>query len=354
MIKSFSLSAVMLMVLSIAAISCHAETQSPHPAVSGRPANYRAAADYSSRRNGFAVLVQKNGRIVFEDYRTEIRHAPFLHEGAPDKAHRLASGTKSFWGVAAAAAVMDGFFTFDERVCDTITEWKNDPRKSRITVRQLLSLTSGIEAGMPKEPLPAYSEALVAKASHEPGVFFQYGSVPFQVFGELLKRKLKPTGESPVDYLMRRVLRPIGLNVAEWRLDKEGNPHMPSGAFLTAREWAKFGQLILDKGRWNGRTIIDGDILNECFQGSGTNPAYGLTFWLNKPGTSVRGGNWNPIPYKPVLSRTAPDLIIARGHGKQRLYIIPSKNMVIVRFGESENLFWKDGEFLKLILGLNL
>lgn len=335
----------------MAATGCHAKDRLQAPAVGSATAGYREAAAYSTIRNGFAVLVQIDGVIVFEDYHREIRISPLLNPGAPDKPHRLASGTKSFWGAAAAAAVMDGLFTFDEKVSDTIMEWKNDPRKSTITVRQLLALTSGIEAGAPKEPLPLYSEALAAKASHEPGVFFQYGGVPFQVFGEFMKRKLAPTGESPVDYLTRRILRPIGLNAAEWRYDKEGNPHMPSGAFLTAREWAKFGRFILNKGQWEGRTIIDATILKECFKGSETNPAYGLTFWLNKQGTIVRGGNWSPVPYKPILPELLPDLIMAMGHGKQRLYIIPSRNMVIVRFGESENLFWKDSEFLRLLLG---
>ena len=342
----------MCMILSLVVlfpIICRGETPLQPPPGENEPTKYRTAATYSNRRNGFAVLVQKDGRIVFEDYHTEIRYAPFLNKGTPEKAHRLASGTKSFWGVAAAAAVMDGLFTFDERVSDTITEWKSDPRKSKITVRQLLTLTSGIEAGAPKEPLSTYLEAIAAKASHEPGDFFQYGGVPFQIFGEFMRRKLAPAGQSPLDYLMRRVLRPIGLNVAEWRLDEDGNPHMPSGAFLTAREWAKFGQFILNKGRWDGRTIIEESILDECFKGSETNHSYGLTFWLNKPGTIVRGGSWSPVPYTPILPDIVPDMIMALGHGKQRLYIIPSKNMVIVRFGESEHPFWKDADFLKLI-----
>jgi CubicO group peptidase (beta-lactamase class C family) len=332
---------------------CHKEARIESPATSQEMTNYRAAAEYSNARNGFAVLVQKDGRIEFEDYHLELGFIPLLNQGSPDNPHRLASGTKSFWGVAAAAAVMDGLFTFDEKVSDTITEWKADPRKNRITVRQLLSLTSGIDAGT-RADIPSYSEAIHKEALHEPGAFFQYGAVPFQTFGELLRRKLAPKHESPLDYLTRRILDPIGLNVAIWKTDKEKNPHMPSGAFLTAREWSKFGQFILNKGEWNGKTIVDKDILAECFKGSGTNPSYGLTFWLNNSGIIVRSNKtWTPIPYKPILPDSIPDLIMALGHGKQRLYIIPSKSMVIVRFGESENLFWQDREFLTLILGLD-
>jgi CubicO group peptidase (beta-lactamase class C family) len=61
--------------------------------------------------------------------------------------HPLASGSKSFVGVLAMMAVEDGLLSLDEKAADTLTEWKDDPRKSRITVRQLLNLSSGLSPG---------------------------------------------------------------------------------------------------------------------------------------------------------------------------------------------------------------
>jgi CubicO group peptidase (beta-lactamase class C family) len=100
--------------------------------------NYEAAAEYSHSQHGTGVLVMVRGEIVFEDY------APGW---TADKPHLLASGTKSFCGVMSACAVHDGLLTLDEKVAETLTEWKDDQRKSQITIRQLLSLSSGIEGG---------------------------------------------------------------------------------------------------------------------------------------------------------------------------------------------------------------
>src|SRR5207249_4935391 len=75
--------------------------------------------------------------------------------------HRLASGTKSFSGAMLAAAVEDGLLKLDEKVADTITEWKNDQRKSQITIRHLLSLTSGIFGGSTREFSPSYARAVI-------------------------------------------------------------------------------------------------------------------------------------------------------------------------------------------------
>ncbi|MFY7876949.1 MAG: serine hydrolase, partial [Pirellula sp.] len=94
----------------------------------------KVAAAYSHSQKGTGVLVMVQGKVVFEDYA----------EGwNADKPHLLASGTKSFCGVMAGCAVHDGLLTLDEKVADTLTEWKEDKRKSQVTIRQLLSLCSG-------------------------------------------------------------------------------------------------------------------------------------------------------------------------------------------------------------------
>jgi CubicO group peptidase (beta-lactamase class C family) len=105
------------------------------PDASAPAIDLRAAADYSRRHQGDGLLVLRNGITVHSDFRAGM---------GPDTPHLLASGTKSFSGVAAAFAVSDGLLRLDEKVSDTITEWQGDPAKRDITVRQLLSLSAGI------------------------------------------------------------------------------------------------------------------------------------------------------------------------------------------------------------------
>lgn len=166
--------------------------------------NYRAAADYSKSVRGLSLLVIRNGKVVFEEY----------HNGhSSSEKHMLASGTKSFSGVMCAAAIEDGLInSLDEQVSETIVEWKNDRRKSQITIRELLSLTSGIETGPNGRP-PKYSDAVKFDTRFDPGTTFEYGPVPFQIFGEVMRRKLASRNESVLDYLKQRIFVPIGLEI---------------------------------------------------------------------------------------------------------------------------------------------
>ena len=299
---------------------------------------YGLAAEYSRSHNGVAVLVMKGDKIVFEDYATD---------DAADTPWFLASGTKSFSGVMSAAAIEDKLIkSFDEKVSDTITEWKSDPRKSKITIRQLLSLTSGIDAGQ-IGIVPTYLEAIASRASYEPGTHFEYGPVPFQIFGELMTRKLKSKNETVMSYLRRRILDPIGLSVAFWR-KKNDQILLPQGASLTAREWAKFGLLLKNNGKWNGKQIVDGKLLDELTVGSKVNPAYGLTFWLNAKGTGPSGNERMNVGGEVLNGGKPLDLFMAAGAGNQRLYVIKSQDMVVVRFGMFGG--WDDREFISKLL----
>lgn len=304
---------------------------------------YELAAEYSRESRGLSVLVMKGDKIVFEDYQ---------NGHTADRPWNLASGTKSFSGVICAAAIEDRLISsFDEKVSDTITEWKSDPRRSKITIRQLLSLTSGIDAGQ-IGVVPTYSEAIRKAAEYEPGTHFEYGPVPFQTFGEMMTRKLRPKNETVMSYLKRRILTPIGLDVAFWR-EVNGQPLLPQGANLTAREWAKFGLFLKSGGKWNGKQIVAKKLLEELVVGSKTNPAYGITFWLNNKGVnpqgSAIGGAVGAISQNGIAVGVK-DLYMAAGAANQRLYIIPSLDMVIVRQGQLAQ--YDDAVFIRrLVLG---
>lgn len=313
----------------------------------------RAAAAWSAAHEGISLLVMVDGRVVFEEY---------ANGGSASRAFELASGTKSFSGVMAAAAAKDGLLSLDERVAGTLPEWRADPRKRNVTVRQLLSLTSGLKTGGERGRVPTYADAVAAPLVDDPGARFTYGAVPFQVFGELMRRKLAPRGDGPLDYLRRRVLDPIGLSVGSWRRGVDGNPQLPSGAALTAREWAKLGELVRLGGRWNGVEIVDPKALDACFEGTAANPRYGLSWWLNRPidpllaaSIPVLRRNADPLWDVPGVPR---DLVFAAGAGDQRLYVSRDCGLVVVR--QAKGILrallglrsgFSDAAFLRVLLG---
>ncbi|MEM7146267.1 MAG: serine hydrolase [Verrucomicrobiota bacterium] len=291
----------------------------------------RAAAEYSARADGYSVLVMWDGEIVFEQYDNG------WSEGT---AHRLASGTKSFAGVWAAAAVEDGILeSFDEKLSDTITEWQDDARLREITVRQLLTLTSGIDAG-DNGKVPSYVAAVrEVNVEYGPGEEFAYGPVPFQVFGEFMRRKLKGKHEIAYEYFDKRVLDAIGMKATHWRVDEYDQRHVPSGAFLTAREWVKFGEFMLS----GGGEVVDSSLLEELTVGTEANRGYGMTFWLLGAGEASEGVG-------PGLRDKLAGAYMAAGAGKQRLFVIPELDLVVVRQGETKGRAFDNAKFLELLL----
>jgi CubicO group peptidase (beta-lactamase class C family) len=282
--------------------------------------NVEAAFAYAERHALQALVVQQAGAITFEWY-----------GGGYDaqKPHALYSGTKSFWGVAAVAAEEDGLLALDEPVALTLPAWEYGER-ARVTLRNLLQLTAGIGFGGLGNTVPTFERAVAVELKDPPGERFTYGGIPLQVFGAVLQRKLEPRGLSPNAYLNERVLDPIGLHVAAWRKLNDGNEPLPTGAFLAAREWLKFGLLVRDRGMCDDRSIVSVSALARCFIGSEANPRYGAGWWLS------------PLPQ-------VPDLVYASGSGGQAMYVIPSASAVVVKYGASAS--YKHDAFLKRLFG---
>lgn len=304
--------------------------------------NFSAAAAYSAARRGVSLVVVHDGRNVFEDY---------PNGGAVSAGHELASGTKSFTGVIAAAAAQDHLLNLDERCAETLNEWRDDERR-RITIRDLLSLTSGIGGGPIARP-PNYADAVATAANAAPGARFAYGPTPFQIFGEIMRRK---TNGDPLAYLQRRVFDPLDIHPTHWRRGSDRNPHMPSGAGLTARDWARFGWFVLQEGE--GR--LDRDALAQCFVGSRANPGYGLSWWLWEEGL-VPPGRTQTVDVDPTLTRRFGPIRMAAGAGDQRLYLLPRQRLVIARQAtgilaaltrrrRDRGNAWSDTQFLRTLL----
>ncbi len=312
------------------------------PAAETLPAqNIQAAAAYSAAHGGHALLIKQNGKILHESYTNgHTKYEP----------HRIYSGTKAFWGLTAFAAEKDGLFEFDERVADTITEWQKDSRKKNITVRQLLDFSHGLEPmfGLHDNSFKdRTAAALKAGAVAAPGKSFIYGPAALQVFHELLARKLQRK-QTPTRYLERKVLGPLGLGSQRYLPDQRGAPLLAAGFMQTSRQWSELGTWMLK----HEDTLMK-------LQGSSANAAFAFGFWNNHAAASkaarevdaeaMLDKKWSQQSWRNAcLSRSAPaDLIACIGSYGQRLYIVPSLKLVIVRLAKDSKP--NDAQMLKLL-----
>lgn len=327
----------LLLAAAVAAVPALAAEPAPLPGCA-------AAIAYSDAHNGVALLVLEDGKV-------RCRSAEIA---TPQE---LWSGTKSLVGLMAAAAVQDALLTLDERASDTLIEWKGEPEKAKITVRQLLSMTGGQTSAVGRPQ--SYLDSVKAPLSATPGSKFQYGPAPMQIFGEIMRRKLVAKGEggNPRHYIERRILTPIGVSVGDWRGGPDGAPLMPQGVVLSASEWAKIGEFVRTGGQVDGKPLVDRAALAELFKGSAANPAYGLTWWLPRA-TPVKDAVTASTDITAHADVLPADMVVAAGAGDQRLYVIPSKRFTIVRqakldlaaLATGRKSGWSDSHFLGLIL----
>ncbi len=264
----------------------------------------------------------------------------------PPTPRHLFSGTKSFSCALAAVLEDDGVLDLDAPVTDTISELAAGPE---VTARHLLHFTSGIE----QRPFILTSDGLIddqrvddkydfavgLDGQWPPGSKFEYGSSHLMVFGELVKRL---TDTDPLTLLDERVFEPIGMSYGGWHHDPAGNPMLPYGAWTNAYQWAKFGVLIRDDGMWEGQRILPEGVRDACAAGSEANPAYGLTWWLNAPlgDDADIGGIGLQLDGQGVLHPDGyPDAFVAAGHNDQRLYIVPSLDLVVAVLSDGNRTF---------------
>jgi len=276
--------------------------------------------------------------------------------------HKIFSGTKTFFTIAALVAAQEGFLKLDEPVSATITEWRNDDRRGKITIRELMNFTDGLDPAFhlhSDKVSDRNSVALRTPVVARTGGAFTYGPSHGQVLCEVLRRKLAPRGETPFGYVRHKVLEPLGMGDVPYRSDDKGNPLVASGFRLTARQWSSFGLMILGNGKAGRHEILKRDWMSQCFRGTGINPMFGLGFWLNRGAASgavdcdiekMLEKKWQDQQWsKRCICRSAPpDLVAAVGSGYQRLFVVPSLDLVIVRQGEDAP--FSDAEFLRRIL----
>ena len=228
----------------------------------------RTAAEES---HSDAVVVMQHGEVV-ADWRFDGRARPI----------ELMSVAKSVVALGIGLLVTDGRVdSLDTPVHAWYPEWKQG-RKQAITLRHLLSHTSGLQnnpnAGAEIYPSPDVVRlALAAELDADPGARFSYNNKAVNLLAGIIGQVV---GEPMDRYLDRALLAPLGIPPGTWHRDAAGTPHAMAGLRLDARDLARLGQLVLDRGRVGDRQLIDAAYLDAMLAaGQPHYPLCGLLWW---------------------------------------------------------------------------
>ncbi len=317
-----------------------ASSLAPLPAFAQASHRFSAAAAYSAERSGVSFLVARNGIVLGEDY-----------PGAnPDTRWPIGAGTRPFAALLIAALVQDRFMGLDEPAAMTLGDWGAHPIKSTISVRALLNGTSGIAFG--RRDTQDLATAIALEPRDTPGQSFSADPAAYLLLAEIARRKLEERGRpsDPAIYLTERTLLPIGCVPIGWSRGPDGAARFDTGAAVSARGWAQVGELIRREGVHRAQQLADDGALREATRGSFAEARAGFGLWI-----AASGRGRGPLPVDSDLWRAsspAPiDLAMAAGEGDQRLFIVRSENLVIVRQSRltQSGSGWSDAAFLSLV-----
>lgn len=227
-----------------------------------------------------------------------------------------------------------------------ISEWANDER-SKITINDLLHMNSGLEWEEKYDRICDATKMLfqaedMGKVQLEkpligkPNASWNYSSGTSNLFSKILRKQFK-THQEYLDFWYSSLIDKIGMYSMVVETDMAGNYVGSSYAWATTRDWGKFGTLYLHNGNWNGEQLFDKSWSKYVSTPTPTsNGRYGGHFWLNSSGK---------YPDAPR------DLYYASGFQGQKVIIIPSKDLVIVRMGLTDDESFDFNGFLKEVLG---
>lgn len=218
-----------------------------------------------------AMLAMRDGKVLAQHYRDG--HAP-----APIE---MMSATKSIVALAIGALIGEGkIASLDTPVHTWYPEWKQG-RKQAITLRMLMDHSSGLQNVMRADaeiyPAPDFVQlALAAELDAEPGKAFAYNNKAVNLLAGIVA---KASGVPMDQYLQRVLFAPMDIQPGKWERDSAGNPHSMSGLPLRADDAVKLGQLVMDGGRWNGKSLLPETFVREMLSPSKLAAECGLLWW---------------------------------------------------------------------------
>ena len=320
--------------------------------------------DSLAQRGTKALLVVRNDKIVYEWY------AP-SHGQA--KKHYTASMAKALvGGMSLLVALNDGHIAVDDPAWRYVPQWASDPAKSKITIRHLATHSSGIEdaEASAQDRLAARQRGVTLTTEHmslpgwkggfwrqepdpftlardqapvifTPGSQYAYSNPGMGMLSYAVTASLRAGQYSDIRTLLRdRIMRPVGIADEDWSIgygktfEVDGLKLIANwgGGSYTARATARVGRLMLRKGNWQGKQLIERRWVEEVVKPAGTplpdrpsgnpQPASGLGWWTNADGV------WPQVPR---------DAFAGAGAGNQVLLVVPSLDLIAVRNGA--NLF---------------
>ncbi len=308
-------------------------------------------------RKGFrtdGLVIIKSGTVVYERYGRGF--------GAKNK-HISWSVAKSVSSMLAGVAVKDGKLSLDDSICKYLTEYEGRD-VCRIKVHDVLTFATGLEWAEEYEGGNYQTSSVLAmlfgsghkdqlahilghKVEAEPGKRWEYSTGDAALLSEVVRRALTKENNSNIFWPV--LFDKLGTKVV-FEQDTRGTPGGGSFVYATPRDFAKFGYLMLNDGCWDGERILpDGWVAtsttpSEAFPSAGPeeDTASGYMWWLNAPVAKLN----NARPWKDA----PPDTYAALGHWGQRIIVIPSEDVVIVRTGDDREGSIPVNDLVKLAL----
>jgi CubicO group peptidase (beta-lactamase class C family) len=293
-----------------------------------------------------AVLVVYDGRLIAE------RYAPGFDRNTPLLGWSI---SKSVINALVGIMVKNGNLRLNDPA--PVPEWQKagDPR-GKITLDQMLRMSSGLEFSEVYKPLydatimlygsKDFAAYAAAKPLEEkPDTKWSYSSGTANILSRIVRVEAEKSYKNSYAFMRKELFDKIGMRSAVPEPDPSGTYVGSSYTFATTRDWARFGQLYLQDGVWNGERILPEGWVSYTTKPTPGAPKgeYGALFWLNAGSASDPGNRrWPSAP---------PDVYSADGYQEQKVIVIPSKKLVLVRFGAtSVRKAWNTDKFIADVL----
>jgi CubicO group peptidase (beta-lactamase class C family) len=274
---------------------------------------------YLQTKNTRAFLILKNGKIVAEKY---------FGSFTVDSNWYWASAGKTMTAFLVGIAQYEGSININSKTSQYLgTGWTSLSlaKENLITVRHQLTMTTGLDDGVMPDNDCTLPSCLQYKA--DAGTRWAYHNAPYTILDKVVENA---TGKTYNTYFQEKIRDKTGMN-GLWIKTGYNNVY-----YSTPRSMARFGLLLLNKGKWDQTTILaDTDYLNTQTNTSQSyNPSYGYLTWLN--GKSNYMLPQLQFVFPGALVPNAPaDMYSALGKNDQKIYVVPSQKIVVIRMGDS-------------------
>ncbi len=332
MLKSAAALAAALMLTACAsAPASEAQTKVVDPASVGwNQAALDDVISYVASQKSTGLVIIEDNKIIAEKLwplPADVgAFAGFVHGTAADGAilEDVASQQKSFVAILAGVAIDKGLLDLSKPVSSYIgAGWSKAAREQEaaITVRNLMEMNSGLKENLTFEAAPDTK--------------FFYNTPAYAI----MKPVLEAASKQSLDAITQAWLaKPAGMHDTAWRkrpaqFSDVGNP---TGLVTTPRDIARMGQLVLDGGvAADGTRVISKQQLDALFVRTKTNPSYGHLWWLNGASETVNVGANSPKRAGQLIQAGPADLVAALGAQDRKLFIVPSRKLIVVRTGQA-------------------